>query len=104
MDKKKISKILPTRILGAAIFMSRFLRSPKFTFTKIGFFKYNYYNFKELILDQTDFLVTYGDLKFYNFGREILNEKNEDTYSLINGCKNVLDLGGYNGDTAIFLS
>ncbi len=104
MIKKEITQGLPKPLLNLAIFTSRLFRSFEFLFSKVGFWKYNFYNFRELVLGDRDFIVRYGNLKFHSFGREILCERNDLTYSKLRGCDNVLDLGGYNGDTALFLS
>lgn len=75
--------------------------NPKYAFGPIGFFQKTKIDFYELI-GREQFIVNYEKLKFYNKGWEILGERNG--FERLTGLKNILDLGGFIGDSAVLLA
>jgi FkbM family methyltransferase len=73
----------------------------QYTFGPIGFFQKTKIDIYGLF-GREQFIVNYGKIKFHNKGWEILGEKNG--YERLTNLKNVLDLGGFIGDSAILLA
>ena len=75
--------------------------NPKYSFSPIGFLQKTKLDIYELC-NKTNFFVRYGEFKFHNKGWKMLLEKNG--YYKLNNLKNILDLGGYIGDSPIQLA
>lgn len=74
--------------------------NPKYSFSPIGFFQKTKLDIYELF-GKEDFKINFGNFKFFYPGWKMLLEKNG--YYKLNNLKNVLDLGGYIGDSSIEL-
>ena len=84
----------------ARIFYRGLFINPKYMFGPIGFFQKTKMDFYELT--GKELIVNYGGLKFYNKGLVTLDE--ESGFERMVGLNNILDLGGFIGDSAIKLS
>jgi len=73
----------------------------KYAWGPIGFLQKTKLDIYELF-GIKDFFVKYGKFEFYNKGWKILLEKNG--YDRLNHLKNILDLGGFIGDSPIELA
>ena len=86
----------------ARIFYRGLFINPKYLFGPIGFFQKIKIDFYELC-GKKQFIVNYGkNLKFYNHGLKSLGEKNG--FKRMTELDNILDLGGFIGDSAILLA
>jgi FkbM family methyltransferase len=74
--------------------------NPKLAFGPIGFLQKTKLDIYELF-GIKNFFVKYGEYKFHSKGWKMLLEKNG--YERLNHLENILDLGGYVGDSAIEL-
>ena len=86
---------------GARTFYRLLFVNYKYGFGPIGFFQKTKIDFYELF-GKKQFIVNYNDLKFYNQGIETLAEENG--FERMTGLDNILDLGGFIGDSAILLA
>ncbi len=75
--------------------------NPKHAFGPIGFLQKTKLDLYELF-GKRNFFIKYANSKFYNKGWKMLLEKNG--YYRLNNLNNILDLGGYIGDSAIELT
>ncbi|MCK4650238.1 FkbM family methyltransferase [Candidatus Pacearchaeota archaeon] len=79
---------------------SIFFINPKYTFGPIGFFQKTKLDIYELF-NIKNFFVKYDKFQFHNKGWKMLLEKNG--FDKLNHLENILDLGGYIGDSPIEL-
>jgi FkbM family methyltransferase len=98
----KLKKNLPRPIYNLIkLPYSLVFTNPKYAFGPIGFLQKTKLDIYELF-GKENYLIHYGNLKFYDEGWKMLLEKNG--YYRLNHLNNILDLGGFVGDSPIELT